>query len=53
LFAALRHVHRPIVITYPNADTRHHAVIKAIRAFVAEKSNAVAIKNLGTQDISR
>lgn len=38
----------PIVITYPNADTRSRSIIDAIRAFVGAHPNARAVQELGT-----
>lgn len=50
LLAALAQVRRPIVFTYPNADTSGLKVISAIEAFVAAHSNARVIKDLGPAD---
>ena len=50
LLAALAQVHRPIVFTYPNADTSGMQVIAAIEAFVAAHANARVVKDLGPAD---
>jgi UDP-hydrolysing UDP-N-acetyl-D-glucosamine 2-epimerase len=38
----------PIVITYPNADTEHRAIIEAIEAFAAGRADVRAVQELGT-----
>lgn len=48
LFAALDAAARPVVFTYPNADTNAHAVIAAIDAYVATRANTRLVANLGT-----
>lgn len=50
LMAALAAVDRPILFTYPNADTAASAIIAAIDDFVARSANAAVIKSLGTAD---
>ena len=50
LMAALAAVDRPILFTYPNADTAASAIIAAIDDFVARRANAGVIKSLGTAD---
>jgi UDP-hydrolysing UDP-N-acetyl-D-glucosamine 2-epimerase len=50
LMAALARVDRPLLFTYPNADTAAHDIISAIEDFVARHGNARAIKSLGTAD---
>jgi UDP-N-acetylglucosamine 2-epimerase (non-hydrolysing)/GDP/UDP-N,N'-diacetylbacillosamine 2-epimerase (hydrolysing) len=49
LLAALRHVDRPAVFTYPNADARGRRVIDLIQRFQREDPRARVIMNLGTQ----
>lgn len=50
LLAALSASERPILFTYPNADTAARAVITAIEAFVAARAGARVVKDLGTAD---
>lgn len=50
VLAALAQVKRPIVFTYPNADTSGLRVIAAIEAFVGAHANARVIKDLGPAD---
>ena len=50
LMAALAAVDRPILFTYPNADTAASAIIAAINDFIAGRANARTIKSLGTAD---
>ena len=50
LLAALAEVRRPIVFTYPNADTAGMQVIAAIETFVAAHANARVVKDLGAAD---
>jgi UDP-hydrolysing UDP-N-acetyl-D-glucosamine 2-epimerase len=38
-----------IVFTHPNADTEHQVIVKAIKAFLHERSKACLIDNFGTQ----
>jgi UDP-hydrolysing UDP-N-acetyl-D-glucosamine 2-epimerase len=49
VLAALETQQRPIVITYPNADTRGSVIIDAIDAFASQRQNCVAVMSLGTQ----
>lgn len=49
LIAALADVERPIVITYPNADTHHRDILHAIRGFAAGRPGVALVENLGTQ----
>jgi UDP-N-acetylglucosamine 2-epimerase (non-hydrolysing)/GDP/UDP-N,N'-diacetylbacillosamine 2-epimerase (hydrolysing) len=49
LLAALEEVHRPIIFTYPNADTRGRSLIALIEAFTAQHPQAQAVAHLGTQ----
>ena len=48
LFAALAELERPIIITYPNADTSSRQIIDALEAFAREHDNVRVVKNLGT-----
>ena len=48
LLAALDAVDRPIVFTYPNADTYGRTVIERIDRYVATHPNARAVTSLGT-----
>lgn len=48
LFAALDSQNRPMVFTYPNADTYGRRVIESIEAFVQNHSNTVVVQSLGT-----
>jgi UDP-hydrolysing UDP-N-acetyl-D-glucosamine 2-epimerase len=50
LLAALAQVRRPMIFTYPNADTSGLRIIAAIEAFVAAHANARVIKDLGPAD---
>src|SRR5262249_46594533 len=50
VLAAPALVKRPIVFTYPNADTAGLQVIAAIEAFVAAHANARVVKDLGPAD---
>jgi UDP-hydrolysing UDP-N-acetyl-D-glucosamine 2-epimerase len=50
LMAALATVERPILFTYPSADTAASAIIAAINEFVAQRANARVVKSLGTAD---
>jgi UDP-hydrolysing UDP-N-acetyl-D-glucosamine 2-epimerase len=48
LFAALRGAGRPVIFTYPNADTRGSVIISAIERYVREMpGKAQAVKSLG------
>lgn len=50
LMAALAGTNRPILFTYPNADTASRNVVVAIEGFVEKHSNAKVIKNMGSAD---
>jgi UDP-N-acetylglucosamine 2-epimerase (non-hydrolysing) len=50
LMAALGAIERPILFTYPNADTAASTIIAAIDDFVAHHANATVVKSLGTAD---
>ena len=50
LMTALATADRPILFTYPNADTAGKIVIAAIKAFVASHPNARAVTHLGSAD---
>jgi UDP-hydrolysing UDP-N-acetyl-D-glucosamine 2-epimerase len=50
LMAALATVDRPLLFTYPNADTAASTIIAAIDDFVAHHANARVIKSLGAAD---
>ncbi len=50
LTSALASVDRPIVFTYPNADTEASTVVKAIEAFRASHDNTGVVKDLRTAD---
>jgi UDP-hydrolysing UDP-N-acetyl-D-glucosamine 2-epimerase len=50
LMLALASVGRPIVFTYPNADTRASSIVAGIEAFAANHSNARVVKDLGPAD---
>ena len=49
LLAALEKYDLPILFTYPNADTCGRIIIERISQFVAARSNAWVVPNLGTQ----
>jgi UDP-hydrolysing UDP-N-acetyl-D-glucosamine 2-epimerase len=49
LIAALTNLERPIVITFPNADTERNAIIDILEDFSASSSKASLIRSLGTQ----
>ncbi|MEO5374473.1 MAG: UDP-N-acetylglucosamine 2-epimerase [Alphaproteobacteria bacterium] len=49
LMAALEALGRPVVFTYPNADTGGRRLIEAIDAYVARHADARAVRSLGTQ----
>lgn len=48
LLSALDAVGRPVIFTFPNADTSGRIIIEAIKDYVASHSNARAVVNLGT-----
>ena len=50
LMNALSTVARPILFTYPNADTAASTIIAAIDRFVSSHTNARVIKSLGTAE---
>jgi UDP-hydrolysing UDP-N-acetyl-D-glucosamine 2-epimerase len=50
LMSALDMVDRPILFTYPNAETTAGGVIAAVDTFVAGHDKARAVKSLGTAD---
>jgi UDP-hydrolysing UDP-N-acetyl-D-glucosamine 2-epimerase len=50
LLDALAAIERPVLFTYPNADTAASAIIDAIGGFVARHGNARLVKSLGTAD---
>jgi UDP-hydrolysing UDP-N-acetyl-D-glucosamine 2-epimerase len=49
LLAALEKMDKPVVFTYPNADTHGRVIIREIDTYVRSHSNARAVQNLGTQ----
>lgn len=49
LVATLQSVPRPLVITYPNADTANGTVTAALRQLAASRPDAVFVPNLGTR----
>jgi UDP-hydrolysing UDP-N-acetyl-D-glucosamine 2-epimerase len=49
LLSAIDEVARPIVITYPNADTSGRLILEHMRSFVRTHPNSRLIDNLGTQ----
>ena len=50
LLAALGEMNRPVICTYPNADTQSHSVIELIHEFVERDTQRSQIAvNLGTQ----
>lgn len=49
LLAALQETERPLIITYPNADTDGRSIIQAIDQFAKSKECVKVVKNLGTQ----
>ncbi|UCD38374.1 MAG: UDP-N-acetylglucosamine 2-epimerase (hydrolyzing) [Fidelibacterota bacterium] len=49
LLAALEAVDRPILFTYPNADTSGREIIRAIEEYVAKHKRSKLVVNLGTQ----
>jgi UDP-hydrolysing UDP-N-acetyl-D-glucosamine 2-epimerase len=50
LMEALASAARPVVFTYPCADTAARQIVEAIEAFVAARSDAIVVKNLDTAD---
>ncbi|MBN1122997.1 MAG: UDP-N-acetylglucosamine 2-epimerase (hydrolyzing) [Anaerolineae bacterium] len=49
LLSALDDSGKPVIFTYPNADTAGRRIIKAIDRYVDEHRTAWAVDNLGTQ----
>lgn len=49
LLAALEAAGRPVVFTYPGADTEHGIIIHSIEEYVRTHSDARLIKSLGTR----
>jgi UDP-hydrolysing UDP-N-acetyl-D-glucosamine 2-epimerase len=49
LLEALADTDRPVVFTYPNADTSGRRIIEHIERFVAAAPRAVAVRSLGTE----
>ena len=49
LLAALAQVNRPIIMTYPNADTDGRSIIQAIETFAQSRPQVKLVKNLGTR----
>ena len=49
LLGALKQIDAPLVFTYPNADTGHEIIIKAIQSFVRHHPRSRFMANLGTQ----
>jgi len=49
LLGALDDSGRPVIFTYPNADTAGRRIIEGINRYVDEHQNAWAVDNLGTQ----
>jgi UDP-hydrolysing UDP-N-acetyl-D-glucosamine 2-epimerase len=47
VMAALSMARRPVLFTFPNADTSGRRIIDAIRHYVAAHPNAAAVPNLG------
>jgi UDP-hydrolysing UDP-N-acetyl-D-glucosamine 2-epimerase len=50
LMGALATFERPILFTYPCADTAASAIIAAIDEFIAHRANARVVQSLGTAD---
>ncbi len=48
LVAALEQFNRPIVFTFPNADTANRIIVKRINEFCEKRPDAVVSVNLGT-----
>lgn len=49
LLAALDSINRPVLFTYPNADTQGHLIIQEIDRYVSTHLGARVVTNLGTQ----
>ena len=49
LLAALESVDRPIVVTYPNADTSGRLIIKAVEEFSAHRQDVALVESLGAE----
>ena len=49
LLDALDQADRPVVFTYPNADTRGRVIIEKINGFVEQQEKAHVVVNLGTR----
>lgn len=49
LLAALEELDRPMIFTYPNADTMGRRVIERIQEFAKQHERARVVANLGTQ----
>ena len=49
LLAALTAANRPVVFTYPNADTQGRSIIRAIDQYVKNHDHACVAVNLGTR----
>jgi len=49
LMQALEELNRPVVFTYPNADTESRGIVWAIEEYRQAHTNAVAVRSLGTQ----
>ncbi len=49
LLAALAGADRPVIITYPNADTAHNTIIEQIHTFAQSRSDVALVRNLGTR----
>ena len=49
LLAALSNIARPVVITYPNADTARNAVIERLETFAESRPDVALVRNLGTR----
>lgn len=48
LLEAIRSQNRPVIITRPNADTRHSDIVERLERFAAANSNVRLVSNLGT-----
>ena len=49
LLLALANIERPVIFTYPNADTHGQVIIDAIAAYVKARPNTKVVKSLGTK----
>lgn len=49
LLAALSERVRPVIITYPNADSEGAAIINEIERFAADRRHVAAVKSLGSR----